>query len=247
MRALFVVATFVASLPTALAQDTSTDPLSEYREAAIKRWEKDIAAFDEPNADEQSSPEAILFLGSSSIRRWSTIATDMAPFQTIRRGYGGAKFTDMAVFAERLITPHRFRGIVMFVGNGVVGKPEDHSPELIEQLARHIVKVGHVHAPGTPFFLIEITPCQKRFEAWPKIRAVNAKLREVALSTPDTYFIPTASHYLNADGTPRGELFVEDQLHLNADGYRLWSSLIRHRLNEVLHQRAEEAAKQSAE
>ncbi|MEO1526666.1 MAG: GDSL-type esterase/lipase family protein [Planctomycetota bacterium] len=244
MRAFLTFAMTATFLAAAFAQDqTPRDPIGQYREAATKRWEKDISDFDALNDTETASSDAILFLGSSSIRRWSTIATDMAPFATIRRGYGGAKFTDMAVFAERLITPHRFRAIVMFVGNGVVGKPDDHTPEQIEELARYIVGVRHQHAPGTPFFLIEITPCEKRFDAWPKIRAVNAKLREVALSTPNTYFIPTASHYLNGDGTPRPELFVEDKLHLNAEGYRLWSTLIRHRLGEVLRQRAEEAAR----
>ena len=247
MRALLSLALCVPFVASISAQEDSTDPLAAYRKAATERWEKDIAAFDELNDSEEARPDSILFIGSSSIRRWTTIATDMAPFQTIRRGYGGAKFTDMAVFAERIISPHRFRGIVMFVGNGVVGKPEDHTPEQIEELARYIVNVAHKHSPGTPFFLIEITPCERRFEAWPKIRAVNAKLREVALSTADTYFISTASHYLNRDGTPRPELFVDDKLHLNADGYQLWATLIRHRLNDVLHQRAEQVARESIE
>lgn len=207
--------------------------LAPYREAAEKRWSTAMDAFDEQNASDPDPPDAVLFIGSSSIRRWSTLATDIAPYRTIRRGYGGAKFTDMAVFAKRIVSPHQYRAIVMFVGNGVVGKEDDHTPDQIESLARHIVDVSHRHQPGAPFFLIEITPCEKRFSAWPKIRAVNARLREIALSTPDTYFVPTASHYLKADGTPRPELFVEDRLHLNESGYHLWASLIRRRLDDV--------------
>lgn len=208
--------------------------LAPYREAAEKRWSKAMDEFDHQNAIETNPSDAILFIGSSSIRRWLTMETDMAPYRTIRRGYGGAKYTDMAVFIKRLISPHQYRAIVMFVGNGVVGKEEDHTPDQIESLARHIVGVSHRHQPGAPFFLIEITPCEKRFAAWHKIRAVNARLREIALSTPDTYFIPTASHYLKADGTPRSELYVEDRLHLSEAGYQLWSKLIRRRLDDVL-------------
>jgi hypothetical protein len=209
------------------------------REAAEKKWSKAIAEFDQRNAARPDPADAILFLGSSSIRRWSTMETDMAPYRTIGRGYGGAKFTDMAVFADRILSPHAYRAAVMFIGNGVVGKPEDHTPDQIESLARSIVAVSHRHQPGAPFFLIEITPCEKRFEAWPKIRAVNARLREIALSTPDTYFIATASHFLKPDGSPRPELFVEDKLHLNAAGYRVWSSLIRRRLDDVFRSMAE--------
>ena len=217
----------------------SNDLLSPYREAAEKKWSKSIDAFDSQNETEADPADAIMFIGSSSIRRWSTMATDMAPYRTIRRGYGGAKYTDMAVFVQRLVSPHKYRALVMFVGNGVTGKPEDHTPDQIESLARHIVSVSHRHQPGAPVFLIEITPCEKRFEAWPKIRAVNARLREIALSTPDTYFIPTASHYLKPDGTPRAQMFVEDRLHLNEAGYKQWSTLIRRRLDDVFRSMAE--------
>ena len=101
--------------------------------------------------------------------------------------------------------------------------------------------MSHKHRPNAPFFLIEITPCESRFSAWPKIRKVNARLREIALSTPNTYFIPTASHYLKPDGTPRPKLFVSDKLHLNESGYQLWSTLIRRRLDDVLGQSADVA------
>ncbi|MCO8121845.1 GDSL-type esterase/lipase family protein [Stieleria sp. TO1_6] len=256
MRLLMLLVFVCVSCGSSVAQDvlvadqadqgsSVSELLAPYRDAAEKRWSKDIAAFDELNAAETDSADSILFIGSSSIRRWTTMETDMAPYRTIRRGYGGAKFTDMAVFAERLITPHQYRAIVMFVGNGVVGKPDDHTPDQIEALARSIVAVSQQHQPGVPFLLIEITPCESRFAVWPKIRAVNARLREIALSTPDTYFIPTASHYLKPDGTPRPELFVQDKLHLSDAGYDLWSSLIRRRLDDVLRSMARQQANES--
>jgi len=246
------------SLCPLAAQDTASRPsvsagvtqaqealLAPYREAAKKKWATAIDAFDLQNQTETDPADAVLFIGSSSIRRWSTMAADMTPYRTVRRGYGGARYTDMAVFVKRLVSPHQYRAIVMFVGNGVVGAPQDHTPDQIEALTRYIVGVSHTHQPEAPFFLIEITPCERRFDAWPKIRAVNARLREIALSTPDTYFIPTASHYLKPDGTPRPELFVADRLHLNESGYRLWAALIRRRLDDVLGPATDSAAPQT--
>ena len=212
---------------------SAQDLLDPYREAAEKRWSKDIAELGSRDQAEIDPADAILFVGSSSIRRWETMGRDMSPYRTIRRGYGGAKFTDLGVFADRIIQPHAYRAMVVFIGNGVTGKDNDHTPDQIEALARHIVSVSHQHQSGAPVLLMEITPCRKRFDAWGKIRAVNARLREIALSTPDTYFVPTAGHYLRPDGTPREELFVDDQLHLNEDGYKLWSQLIHRRLDDV--------------
>lgn len=213
--------------------DQSGEFLEPYRAKATEKWSKAIAELDQRNASEQDPSDAILFIGSSSIRRWNSIATDMAPYRTIQRGYGGAKYSDVAVFAERLIEPHQYRALVSFVGNDVSGKPEDHTPDEVERLVRYVIGVSHKHQPGAPVFLIEVTPTEKRLHVWPKIREINAVLREIALSTADTYFIPTASHYLDPTGHPRSELFVDDRLHLNSDGYQLWSNLIRRRLDEV--------------
>ena len=240
-RILTYFQTFIAfafgiclSISCSQAQIDSDQLLTPYREAAQKKWAKAIDAFDELNKREIDPSNAIMFIGSSSIRRWETITKDMAPYPTIRRGYGGAKFTDMGVFVKRIVAPHHYRALVMFIGNGVTGDSKDHTPDQIEALTRHIVSISQRHQANTPVFLIEITPCEKRFKVWPKIRAVNSRLREIALSTPHTYFIPTASNYLKTDGTPRSELFVEDRLHLSKAGYKLWAKLICRRLNDVL-------------
>jgi lysophospholipase L1-like esterase len=169
----------------------------------------------------------------------------MAPYRTIQRGYGGSKYSDVAVFAERLLHPHQYRALVVFVGNDVAGKPEDHTPGQVEQWVRSIVGVSHEHQPESPVLLIEVTPTEKRFSVWPRIRDVNARLREVALTTANTYFIATAGQFLDPQGNPRSELFGDDRLHLNSAGYDLWSELIRRRLDEVLRMTAEFQARKS--
>ncbi|MGB1706995.1 MAG: GDSL-type esterase/lipase family protein [Rubripirellula sp.] len=226
---------------------TSDDSfLARYREEAIRRWEKDIKNLEARDATESDPEDAIMFIGSSSIRRWSDIAIDMAPFQTIQRGYGGAKYSDVAVFAKRLLHPHEYRALVIFVGNDVQGKPGDHTPDQVEELVRYIVSVSQRHQSDAPVFLIEVTPTSKRYSAWPAIRKVNARLREIALSTPDTHFIATAEHYLDPERKPRDELFVRDRLHLNEAGYDQWAALIRRRITETFKFKSEFEAKAGA-
>ena len=98
-----------ADQATSTAVELPTDLLEPYRDAAEKKWSKSIREFDDLNRNETVASDAIMFIGSSSIRRWTTLATEMAPYRTIRRGYGGAKYTDMAVFVERILSPHEYR------------------------------------------------------------------------------------------------------------------------------------------
>lgn len=205
-----------------------------YAEAAEKRWSGAIEELETLDQTEQHPDDAVLFVGSSSVRLWESIESDMAPFPVIRRGYGGAKFSDLAVFAQRLITPHRYAAMVVFVANDVTGRSTDITVDEVERLARHVVQVSKQHQHESPVLLVEITPTASRLVAWPKIRRVNDRLREIALSTPNVYFVETADYYIDASGKPVDEYFKSDRLHQTQAGYAIWGSLIKRRLSEVL-------------
>ena len=50
-----------------------------------------------------SDAQTLLVTGSSSVRMWDSIHSDLAPFQVVQRGYGGAKLTDFNYYAHRII------------------------------------------------------------------------------------------------------------------------------------------------
>jgi len=135
-------------------------------ETTIAKYEKDISAWEKCDETEVANESSILFLGSSSIRRWESMPTDMAPWQTVGRGYGGAKFSDLAVFAPRLLVAHHPRGVVVYVGNDIVGKPEsDKKPEEVVRLFGIVAEAVKKQAPEAEIFLIGITPSPSRFKA----------------------------------------------------------------------------------
>jgi len=195
--------------------------LDKYRAAAVERWATAIAELEVKDKAESHPDDSILFVGSSSIRRWSNIAADMAPYQVIQRGYGGARWADVAVFAERLISPHKFRAVVFFVGNDITGGGEDRTPAEVARLFAYVVGRVREHNAEAPVFYIAVTPTESRFAAWPEVRAGNTAVRQFCERWKNTYFIGTESIYLDANGNPRPELFVADKLHLSRDGYTL--------------------------
>lgn len=204
------------------------------RAKAIEKWEKDIVALEQLDTKESDPEDGVLLIGSSSIRLWTTCSEDLSPYPTIRRGYGGAKYSDLAVFAERLIQPHQFRALVVFVANDISGKEDDATVEQIQQWVIHIVNVAHRHQPNSPVFIMEITPTESRWKVWDRIRLANAMLRELALTTPNTIFVPTAEYFLTKEGLPQTELFRDDKLHLNDKGYALWTEILKSRLDAHL-------------
>jgi hypothetical protein len=214
--------------------DAERKVVAKFEADARKCWEAKIQELEALDQSEQHPADSVLFVGSSSIRLWDSIEEDMAPYRPIRRGYGGARYSDLAVFADRLISPHECKAVVIFVANDVSGGDIDRTPEEVGLLVQNILRTTRDKKKSTPIFMIEVTPTRARFPTWEKIREVNARLREICLTTPNTYFIATAEHYLDSDKQPIEELFVEDRLHLNDAGYDLWGSLIKRRLDDVV-------------
>ena len=208
--------------------------VEQYRTEAVERWENEIEKLEARDKAENHPDDSILFVGSSSIRRWQDIATDMAPYHPIQRGFGGSRWSDVAVFAERLITPHKFRGVVFFVANDIAGREGDKTPEEVAELFAYVLGKVREHDPTAPVFYVAVTPTLNRWKAWSQIKVANTAARSVCDRSENTYFIGTESVFLDAAGEPRPELFVEDQLHQNRNGYILWTAAIKAHLDAVL-------------
>ncbi len=175
MFRLLMTICFLLVVPYTLTAD---DLVEKYRQASVTKWADEMKRIAKLDASEKDPENAILFLGSSSIRLWADIQSDLKPWPVISRGYGGAKFSDLAVLAPQIVKPHKFRAAVIFVGNDVTGDKEDKTPEEVVKLFEHVVGTIRAQEPNATVFVLEITPTPKRWAAWDKIQQVNAGLRK---------------------------------------------------------------------
>ncbi len=217
------------------SEPTKSDALvAKFREDALQRWMPAIDALEKRDRSEIDPTNAVLFIGSSSIRRWESIATDMAPFSVIQRGYGGAKYSDLAVFIEGLVEPHDCAAVAIFVGNDIAGKEDDKTPEEALLLVKYVANKILEKKADTPVFFIAVTPNSSRFHVWNKVSTFNRLVSEYCQSEQRLHFIDTADKYLDEAGKPIDAYFVEDKLHLNQAGYQVWSERIKEQLSKVI-------------
>lgn len=201
------------------------------------RWESAITAFERDDQQKTYPSDAILFVGSSSIRLWNTLAEDMAPHPIIQRGFGGAKMIDVLKYLDRILGKHSPPALVLFVANDITGNTTtDLTPgNAAQQFVVFTERVLQL-LPNTEILIVAVTPTPRRWRAWPQIQALNSRLIAFCESVDRVTFIPTASLFLGSDGLPRSNLFREDKLHLSADGYRIWTTQIRRFLEPVIEQ-----------
>jgi hypothetical protein len=213
----------------------SCSPVKKYQSLPeVKAWENDIQKFEQLDRGEKYPVNAILFAGSSSIRLWTTLEKDIAPYPVIQRGYGGAKLSDFAVYAKRIFDPHQCRAIVIFIANDISDTPQDKSPDEVAALFKSVIKTIRTTHPKTPVFWIAVTPSVSRWKVWPQIKTVNIKIQKICENQKNTYFIKTDYAFLNDKGLPIDEYFRDDKLHLTEKGYAVWTGIIKKELNRVL-------------
>ena len=192
-------------------------------------WEPEIADFE--RADRESPPprDAILFVGSSSIRFWDGLQEDMAPLVVIRRGFGGAKLSDLVHFADRIIVPYAPRAIVIHAGgnelNDVPGN-QGRTPE--EALAdfRSLVAGIRAHLPKTPIYYLALRPSRLLGARDLFLRLVRADCE----AQPDLHYLDAGAGLALADGSVNPRLIGWDRIHLNREGYAAWAPAVRERL-----------------
>jgi len=247
---LWIATVLICTLP-AVSQETQPDEdeslvafdpsdpiiveelLVDFREKSLK-WQSDVDKLSANNAT-QGSPEHTLLLGSSSFRLWETFEQDLAPLKVVKRAYGGARYRDLAIYTPELIHGLKFSKAVVFIANDITGKDDDSDPQTVSKLARLVIAQLRHEQPNVQIYLLPVTPTPVRYKYWPRIQVTNSMLRKIAESTPGVYYIPTAYAFLDRDGHPRAELFKSDRLHLNDDGYHVWSKIILGALETVDH------------
>ena len=95
----------------------------------LAKWEPEIRAFEASDRTNPPAKHAILFVGSSSIRLWKTLAKDFPNARVINRGFGGSRIADSTAFADRIIFPYEPRTIVFYAGDNDLA--EGRTPEQV--------------------------------------------------------------------------------------------------------------------
>jgi lysophospholipase L1-like esterase len=197
------------------------------RDTGISKWESEIKAFEKNDLLRPPPTNAILFLGSSSIRKWTTLAQDFPGKQVINRGFGGSHIADSTALADRIVFPYKPRLIVFYAGDNdlAAGKPVD---KVVADYRAFVQKI-HEHLPETRIAYISIKPCPLRWRLVDKVRAANQQI--AAMKDDKLDFIDVYSAMIGPDGKPPKDLFLADGLHPSAKCYQLWASLIRPHLD----------------
>jgi lysophospholipase L1-like esterase len=193
--------------------------------AAPERYQKAIGAFVKQDAEQPPAPGGVLFLGSSSIRMWKTLAEDFPGVPVINRGFGGSWIYESTHFFDQLVLPAKPRLIVFFAGTNDI-----RGGKTAEQVAadfREFCTELHTALPKTCVIFISIALAPSRWDYRAAMSLANTYIAAFCKSDERLTFVDMNSVMLTPDGKPREEYYLKDRLHMNADGYAVWAKTLR--------------------
>lgn len=213
------------------ASTAPADPAVPAATPAAPWYEAEIRAFEAADAAHPPAAGQVLFIGSSSIRMWTTLAEDMAPMPVLNRGFGGAKTGEVLAVFDRIVTPYAPSVIVYYCGDNDLGTDNTDAQSAasgfvaFEQRARALW-------PSVEVLYIAIKPSLARWPNWDAMARANAVVAAYCAKTPRATYLDIATPVLgpvgpDGPGGPDPTVFLDDGLHLNAKGYEVWTRVIR--------------------
>lgn len=195
------------------------------------RFENAIVAFEAADRENAPPEGAILFIGSSSIRGWRTLADDFPEYKVINRGFGGSVITDSIAFADRIVLPYKPSTILFYAGENDLKAGV--TPQEVAKNFEAFVALVHRTLPDTRIAFISMKPSPSRASLIEEMREGNDLIQVFSAETPMVDYIDVFNPMLNTEGKARQELFVQDNLHLNAAGYKLWREIVSPYLRSI--------------
>src|SRR6266571_4068522 len=137
----------------------------------FSKWEKEISAFERMDQTNPPPKGALLFIGSSTIRLWSTLATDFPKHKIINRGFGGSQIEDATHFADRIVFPYEPRMVFLRAGGNDLWAGK--SVEQVFDDFKNFVEAVQAKLPKAEVVFISLSPSIARRKQADKEKQLN--------------------------------------------------------------------------
>lgn len=191
----------------------------------LNRFENEIKNFEKEDAEKSIKKGEILFYGSSSWRIWKDMKSDLAPLPVLNRGFGGSTIPELIHYTERVVFPHEPKVLVIYGGeNDLTGKKYKSAEQMFDSY-RQFVSIIQNRLPKTKICFVSMKLSPSRRKHWETVKKGNAMVKAFSTGKYLSY-VDINPVLFNPNGTVKGELYTQDSLHLNAQGYREYTKVL---------------------
>jgi lysophospholipase L1-like esterase len=201
--------------------------LAELTTAKSQPFIDEIRAFKKQDSINLPPQQAILFVGSSSFRKWVDVQSYFPGYKIINRGFGGSVFPDVIRYARDIIIPYHPKQVVIYCGDNDLASSDSVTAMVVADRFRELFQLIRNNIPDENIVFVSIKPSPSRLRLMPAMEEANRLIREFLTAQKNTSFVDVFHLMLDKEGKPIDEIFENDKLHMNAKGYRIWQQALQ--------------------
>ncbi len=187
------------------------------------RFDNAISLFKSWDEKNSFAENAVLFVGSSSIRMWKTHKY-FPELKVINRGFGGSHISDIIYFFNDVVKKYNPAKIVFYAGDNDIAAGK--SPERVFSDFKHFVKMVRDSIGEVNLIYIPIKPSISRWKYWKEMKKTNMMIKKFIDNNENLFYADIVEPMLNENRIPKEDIFINDGLHLNLKGYEIWTSIL---------------------
>ena len=195
-----------------------------------KRFQKAVDALVQKEYNFDPNKELVVFAGSSSIRMWKDVESAYPRYNVVNNGFGGSHFSDLIYYYNELILKHRPDILFIYEGDNDVASGKK-AEDIIKE-ARQLVNQIRKDLPKTKIIIISAKPSVARNKFKEEYMKLNGLLENLAKQTKKVEFADVWKAMVDSNGEVYTDIFVDDNLHLNQKGYKIWEEVIGRHLKK---------------
>jgi lysophospholipase L1-like esterase len=183
------------------------------------------AALAAPALAAQPATGGIVFVGSSIFHRWTRLESQMAPLPITNVAFDGSVTADMLRMIDARVIPLRPKVIAYYCGSNDVALGEP-AAAIAGRIVRFIERVSSA-LPDTRVVFVSINRAPSKEDRWDVVDDVNRQITMYAASHPHVEYVDVNPVLFDANGKPRFDLYMGDELHLRPPAYEGFANILK--------------------
>jgi lysophospholipase L1-like esterase len=188
-------------------------------------FESEIKAFKHQDSLGAPKPGGILFIGSSSIRKWTDLPKHYANKPIVLRGVGGSKLSEwVKIYMPYVVYPYKPAKIFMYAGDNDLAAGK--SAQSVYDDFVKLFGMIREQLPDAKFYFMSLKLSPSRAKYYTEVGQVDKMVADYLKDKKNAYYIDVNTTLLTPKALPDSALFQKDMLHLNPTGYDKWEQII---------------------
>ena len=189
-------------------------------------FDNEIRDFKHEDSLSFPKPNGILFIGSSSIRKWTDLQQRFPDKPIIRRGVGGCELSQLVkYYTPYILFPYHPHKIFIYAGENDIAAGE--TADSVFANFKTLWTMIHKGLPATKVYFLSIKPSPSRVDHHDEFLKANAMIETYLKDKPNSLYIDLdKAIYKPGTTRPDSTLFENDYLHLNSSGYDRWQKVL---------------------